>query len=61
MYTVPSYRRQGYAKAILTTALSFAKREGYGKVWLHSSEAGRALYEHHGFHTNLSALEWLPS
>lgn len=60
MYTLPEFRRRGLAKAILTQAMAFAQEAGCGKVWLHASPAGRALYEEQGFRANDTYLEWLP-
>lgn len=60
MYTLPEYRKQGLAKAILEHAMSFAHESGCAKVWLHTSPAGRALYEAHGFCAHSSYLEWMP-
>jgi len=61
MYTLPSFRRRGMAREIVSQILAFAKAQGYGKVWLHASEDGRPLYERHGFAPNPSAMEWTPS
>lgn len=60
MYTLPEYRRQGLAKAILQQAMRFAQTDGCKKVWLHASRAGRGLYESQGFRANDSYLDWAP-
>ncbi len=60
MYTLPAFRRKGMADEIVRQILAFAQAQGYGKVWLHASEDGRALYERHGFAPNPTAMEWVP-
>jgi GNAT superfamily N-acetyltransferase len=60
MYTLPPFRRQGLAGEILKQILLHAKAEGYGKLWLHASGNGRALYERHGFAPNPSEMERAP-
>lgn len=61
MYTLPEYRKQGLAKAIMEHAMRFAREAGCQKVWLHASPAGHALYESYGFQANVSYLEWRAS
>jgi len=61
MYTVPEHRRKGYARAIFESLMAFAREQGYGKVWLHSTHAGRQLYESSGFRSADTYLEWVPA
>jgi len=49
IYTQPEYRRQGYATTILTAAKSYAQSQGINRIWLHTTEAGRPVYEAAGF------------
>lgn len=49
VYTVPAYRRRGIASRLIEEALRHAKSIGAGRVSLHTSSAGRAVYERLGF------------
>jgi GNAT superfamily N-acetyltransferase len=49
VYTVPQYRNKGVAKGMLEFVISYAARNGYQKIILHSSPMGIALYEGRGF------------
>ena len=49
MYTEPRARRCGVARRLMQEMLEWCRREGYGSVSLHASEAGRPLYEGIGF------------
>lgn len=60
MYTLPEYRKQGMASALLNAMAAYARAEQLGKVWLHASDEGRPLYERAGFVANSAYLEWLP-
>jgi GNAT superfamily N-acetyltransferase len=60
MYTLPAYRKQGMASALLNAMVAYACAEQLGKVWLHASDEGRPLYERVGFVANPAYLEWLP-
>lgn len=61
MYTLPAYRKQGMASALLDAMVAHARAEHLGKVWLHASEQGRPLYERIGFVANPAYLEWRPA
>lgn len=58
MYTLPEYRKQGLAKAILQQAMQYAREQGFGKIWLHASDDGQALYAASGFVTSADYMEW---
>ncbi|MBS4686350.1 GNAT family N-acetyltransferase [Aeromonas sobria] len=60
MYTLPEWRQQGLATALLDAITAYAKARELGKVWLHASDEGRPLYERIGFVTNPDYLEWRP-
>ena len=60
MYTLPDYRKQGTASALLDAMAAEAIARRFGKVWLHASEAGRPLYERIGFVANPAYMEWQP-
>ncbi|MCW3462657.1 GNAT family N-acetyltransferase [Chitinophaga nivalis] len=49
VYTLPDYRRKGIAKVLFGKILEEARERNTGKVSLHASEDGRALYEQFGF------------
>jgi GNAT superfamily N-acetyltransferase len=49
VYTEPAYRRRGWARRLVQTALDWCGRNGYDEVTLHASHAGRQLYESLGF------------
>jgi GNAT superfamily N-acetyltransferase len=59
MYTLPSWRSQGIATALLQKILRFLKKAGIKRIWLHASEAGRPLYEKHGFVAKHNEMELL--
>ena len=61
MYTLPAYRKQGMASALLDAMVAHASAEHLGKVWLHASDQGRPLYERMGFVANPAYLEWQPA
>jgi GNAT superfamily N-acetyltransferase len=52
MYTVPAWRGRGVATALLQAAMEHAKHEGARLVFLHTSDAGRHVYEGIGFAKN---------
>jgi GNAT superfamily N-acetyltransferase len=60
MYTLPAWRGQGIARALLMRLLAFSQELGVSKVWLHASAEGRPLYESVGFVPNDTRLEWVP-
>jgi GNAT superfamily N-acetyltransferase len=47
--TIPSYRRQGIARRILQMILAWLREQGIQRASLHTSDAGRSLYESLGF------------
>ena len=61
MYTLPAYRKQGMASALLDAMVAHARAEQLGKVWQHAGEQGRPLYERMGFVANPACLEWQPA
>lgn len=52
VYTVPSHRRQGVARQMVTALMEEAKRRGITEISLDATEAGRPLYESLGFRVN---------
>ncbi|MNT76197.1 Acetyltransferase (GNAT) family protein [compost metagenome] len=59
--TLPAWRRRGMAGALLDAMLVYAREQQLGKLWLHASDEGRALYERRGFVANPAYLEWSPA
>lgn len=49
VYTDPDYRRRGIARQLMQRMIDWCKREGFVRVTLQASEAGRHLYESLGF------------
>jgi GNAT superfamily N-acetyltransferase len=60
VYTVPDWRGQGIARALMTTLMAWATREGCDRVVLHASDAGRHLYESLGF-VATNEMRWSPA
>jgi GNAT superfamily N-acetyltransferase len=49
VYTEPAYRRRGIGRQIMETMIAWCRQEGFARVTLHASGAGRHLYESLGF------------
>jgi GNAT superfamily N-acetyltransferase len=49
MYTEPGARKKGAASSVVEAAVEWCRRHGYPRVTLHSSDAGRKVYESLGF------------
>jgi GNAT superfamily N-acetyltransferase len=49
MYTEIEFRRMGVAKMIVEAAIKWCRANGYERVLLHASDAGKPLYESLGF------------
>jgi GNAT superfamily N-acetyltransferase len=49
VYTDPAFRRRGLARQIMRTMIDWCRSEGFARVTLHASDAGRHLYESLGF------------
>jgi GNAT superfamily N-acetyltransferase len=49
MYTLPEWRGQGIATALLDTMMAFIKQTKAHRVWLYATQDGRPLYEKTGF------------
>jgi GNAT superfamily N-acetyltransferase len=57
MYTVPAWRGHGLASATLQEMITYAKRMGARRIWLHATPAGRPVYEKAGFVLRQSEME----
>ena len=49
IYTLPEYRKQGFAGGLLEEILSYGSSIGVRRLWLNSSSGGEALYRKKGF------------
>ena len=49
MYTLPAWRCKGVATALLKATMKHAKEHSARLVYLHTSDAGRSVYEKLGF------------
>jgi GNAT superfamily N-acetyltransferase len=49
VYTEPTYRRRGLARALMQTMIDWCKLQGFARITLHASDDGRHLYESLGF------------
>jgi GNAT superfamily N-acetyltransferase len=59
VYTEPDVRGMGIARALMATLLQWATDQGYDRVLLHASDAGRPLYESLGF-VATNEMRWSP-
>ena len=50
VYVEPDYRKRGLAHQLVERSMAEARRRGIRVVTLHSSQAGRPIYERFGFH-----------
>lgn len=49
IYTLPVYRKHGFANQILDTIIEYSKKNQINRLWLNSSEQGEKLYAQRGF------------
>lgn len=61
VFVEPDYRRRGLAHDLVELCLSEAKRRGIVIVALHSSDAGRPIYEDFGFTASNEMLYVAPA
>ncbi|QSJ14225.1 GNAT family N-acetyltransferase [Nostoc sp. UHCC 0702] len=57
VYTVPIWRGQGIATALLREIISFVKETEAKRIWLHASKDGKPLYEKLGFVSTTKEME----
>ena len=57
VYTLPEYRGEGMAKALINTIINYAKTNNLTKLWLNSSEEGERVYKNYGFEKVENAME----
>ena len=49
IYTLPLYRKRGFANQILDMIIEYSKKNQINRLWLNSSEQGKRLYAQRGF------------
>ena len=57
IYTVPAWRRQGAASALVEAAVREARALGLHRIRLHTTPEGRRVYEQAGFRPRLNEME----
>ena len=57
LYVVPAWRRAGVGAELVRAALDAARARDLGRVRLHATEPGRALYERLGFRVRTNEME----
>ncbi|MGB3612151.1 MAG: GNAT family N-acetyltransferase [Elainellaceae cyanobacterium] len=60
LYVLPSYRRHGIGRALITQAEAWAKERGYRKLSLHvfcQNEAGQHFYQQLSYHPQSTLME----
>ena len=60
VYTEHHWRRRGIAQALMKTVLQWSTAQGFDRVVLHASDAGRPLYLALGF-TATNEMRWWPA
>ncbi len=60
VYTEPEWRGKGIARALMTALMDWSVGEGFDRVLLHASDAGRPLYESLGF-ASTNEMRWSPA
>ena len=59
VYTEPAWRHRGIARALMATLMQWATTQGFDRVVLHASDAGRPLYVSLGF-VPTNEMRWSP-
>lgn len=57
IYTSAEFRGRGFASQILKSIVKYSKENDIKRLWLDSSEQGRALYSKHGFSERHDVME----
>lgn len=61
IYVEPEYRKRGLAHELVERSMAEARRRGIRVVTLHSSQAGRPIYERFGFHATNEMMHTEPA
>jgi ribosomal protein S18 acetylase RimI-like enzyme len=59
VYTIPMWRRQGIATALLNEIISFMRATEAKRIWLHATEDGKRIYKKLGFVSTSKEMEIL--
>jgi GNAT superfamily N-acetyltransferase len=59
VYTEPEWRQRGIARALMQAIMRWATEQGFDRVVLHASDAGRPLYRSLGFAAT-NEMRWWP-
>lgn len=59
MYTIPEWRGQGVATALLKEIIHFVKATKARRIWLRTTHVGKPLYEKNGFTATKDDMELL--
>jgi GNAT superfamily N-acetyltransferase len=57
MYTLPKWRGKGIASALIQETVAFVKGTSAKRIWLHTTEVARPVYERAGFVTSATEME----
>lgn len=57
IYTLPPYRKRGFANQILDMIIKYSKKNQINRLWLNSSEQGKRLYAQRGFVNKENEME----
>ncbi|MDZ8224149.1 GNAT family N-acetyltransferase [Nostoc sp. ChiVER01] len=57
VYTIPMWRGQGIATALLKEIISFVRATEAKRLWLHATEDGKRIYEKLGFVSTSKKME----
>lgn len=60
LYVLPEFRRMGIASGLLSRLIKEAKARECQRILLHTTQAGRALYEKFGFEASPTAMALYP-
>ena len=57
VYTEVAWRQRGIARTLMLTLMAWARNEGFDRIILHASDAGRPLYDSLGFKST-NEMSW---
>ena len=57
IYTIPKWRGKGVATTLLREIISFVKGTAARRIWLHTTEDGKRIYEKVGFVSTTSEMK----
>lgn len=57
VYTIPTFRKRGLAKRLITEIIEYAKENQIKRLWLNSSQDGKEIYYKSGFTMKNNEME----